>query len=229
MKIRQLAILLYLVLSIVYIYSDQKNWSTVPYLTKPLLMLVLLIYYRLSVTDTSNSFVRYIMLALVFAMAGDTFLLFANEVNGQNYFMLGLGSFLFTHLCYIFGFLKLQKSQPLLRRQPFWAIPFLIYLVALSYYLWPDIPDDLKVPVAVYSMTIVTMGVVVLNLYQQINKAAFYLLLSGALLFIFSDSIIAINKFKADELNVLQPRLSIMLTYLIGQYLIVAGSLRIRN
>ncbi len=229
MKIKQVLILLYLLLSITFIYSEYNNWSTLEYLTKPLLMVVLLIYFRVSVKDPKDSFAPYIMWALVFAMAGDTFLMFANGENGQSYFMLGLGSFLFTHLCYILGFLKVRSGKSFLLRQPIWVIPFLIYIMALTYYLWPDIPAALQVPVAVYSLTIVTMGLVVLNLYQQIPKAAFYLLLSGALLFIFSDSIIALSKFKSAQLNIFQPRLLIMLTYLLGQFLIVAGSLRIKK
>jgi uncharacterized membrane protein YhhN len=48
----------------------------------------------------------------------------------------------------------------------------------------------------------------------------------GAILFILSDSVIALNKFKSDDLNIPMPRLIIMVTYILGQFLIVEGVIK---
>jgi uncharacterized membrane protein YhhN len=59
--------------------------------------------------------------------------------------------------------------------------------------------------------------------YGRTSSAGFWFALAGAVLFMISDSLLAINKF----MNPLpQASLFIMLTYIAAQYLIVEGILR---
>ena len=70
------------------------------YITKPLILLSLIGYFLYS-TQTVRHKVRWIFLAaLVFAFAGDCFLI------GEGYFILGLGSFLIMQILYTVSFLE---------------------------------------------------------------------------------------------------------------------------
>jgi len=91
-------------------------------------------------------------------------------------------------------------------------------------FLWKDLPQDLKIPVFIYSLAIGAMVVSVLNLSGKIPQRAFLMMLIGALLFMISDSIIAINKFSL-SVAIPFPSIWIMTFYLAGQYLIVRGSI----
>jgi uncharacterized membrane protein YhhN len=59
-----------------------------------------------------------------------------------------------------------------------------------------------------------------INRIEKVKKISFYLVLAGAILFVSSDTVIAFNKFvhHFDSSGIV-----IMSTYVIAQYLIVAG------
>ncbi|NDK18698.1 MAG: lysoplasmalogenase [Zetaproteobacteria bacterium] len=74
-----------------------------------------------------------------------------------------------------------------------------------------------KIPVVVYGLVISSFGALCfINNLQQKDKASAVLLI-GALLFMLSDSLLAVNKFyrSIEILNLL-----VMLTYIAAQYLI---------
>ena len=76
---------------------------------------------------------------------------------------------------------------------------------------------EMLIPVAVYGITISTFGSVALLNYRNEKSTENLWLLVGALLFILSDSLIALNKFYEphDIYGV-----SIMITYILAQFLI---------
>jgi uncharacterized membrane protein YhhN len=195
---------------------------TLIYWTKPFLMPVLAVWFY---WETAGSLLFYrnaVMNALGFATAGDILLMLAHGSSGEVFFLLGLGAFLFCHIFYTGGFLMAVRGQnAFLRRHSGWTIPFIVYSAALLAWLWPGIPTGLHGPVSVYAIAISVMALSVMNLYKTVAKKAFYLLLAGALLFILSDSLIAIARFghpfAAD-------RVAIMSTYILGQLLLVSGA-----
>ena len=83
----------------------------------------------------------------------------------------------------------------------------------------------LRIPVLVYGIAIVLMCIAAFNMAEVVPARAFSMLYIGALLFIFSDSIIALDKFKGEQLIIPFPRLLIMVPYLMAQFLIVKGSI----
>ena len=80
----------------------------------------------------------------------------------------------------------------------------------------------MQIPISIYSSVIILMVIAALNWKDYINKQAFKFVFWGALLFMFSDSIIALNKFKS---AIPQAHIWIMSLYLLGQYLIVRGNI----
>lgn len=194
--------------------------------TKPFLMICLSIWFYTYNKDHPTAFRNFILLGFIFSIFGDTFLMFnENGYESEIFFLLGLGSFLITHLCYLIGFIKLaNKRKGFLAKQPLLLIPFLFFLIANNYFLWPDVPAPLRLAVVIYSTVIISMTIGCLNLNGLIASRFFKILLTGVLLFVLSDSIIGLNKFKSHEILLPYPRLLIMIPYLLSQYLIGMGS-----
>lgn len=155
---------------------------------------------------------------LSFSTLGDIALMF----SGQMAFFAGLSSFLLAHICYIAAFNQLEKWSPGLVRKKSWVVgALLFYTCSLLAYLWKGIPPPLQVPVAVYSLVIAGMALSVANLYKESVRRIFWPMMAGALLFVLSDSLIAVSKFR----QVFEgTSLVIMATYLLGQYLLVDGA-----
>ncbi|MFK7947516.1 MAG: lysoplasmalogenase [Saprospiraceae bacterium] len=224
MKSRILLSCFFLVV-IAELYGEATQNINIIYIAKPLLMISLSAYFLHSTIKNRNRFSTLILLGLIFSIGGDTFLMF----DGSFYFMLGLGCFLITHLFYITAFINYQSlSNGFIRQKPWLVLPFLIYLAGILSYLWNDLAD-MKIPVIVYSSVICLMSVATLNLKSQLPKSLFIALFIGVLLFMFSDSVIALNKFKASTLTIPYHHIIIMVTYITAQYLITKNTIEINK
>lgn len=203
------------------VWAGQQTWV---YWTKPWLMPLLGVWFALEM-PVAGKFARNTLLsALAFATAGDALLMFAGGPAGALFFLLGLGAFLLTHFFYTgFFFAKDRRHNGFLMKKPFWALPLIALTGGLMVWLWPDIPAKFQVPVIIYAVMITAMALSVVNLYNQVSPAVFRVLLAGALLFLVSDSLLAVNKFgHAFE----EARLAVMTTYLGGQFLLISGANR---
>lgn len=212
--------------ALVNLWSEMTSSQLGIYLSKPLLMTFLGLFF-ISATGLKTIFSRQILAGLAFSLAGDTLLMF-NAPGREQFFLFGLGAFLVAHLCYIFAFLGFRKEvSGAFRGQPFLALPFFAFLAGFLAYLWPGIPADLKIPVAVYSTVIIAMSMSCFNLRPKIEARTFFLLFTGVVFFIISDSLIALSKFQSSEWMHSQMRLFIMITYLVAQYLIASRAVAI--
>lgn len=128
---------------------------------------------------------RLLIIALCFCLLGDILLM------KPDYFIYGLGAFLMAHLIFAKGFIGLQGFQ----RNPIVALALLIIGIGLYAWLYPDL-SELKYPVAAYVLVILVMVWQAVGLYLNNKTTAFALIALGALFFMFSDSLIAVNKFK---------------------------------
>jgi uncharacterized membrane protein YhhN len=215
---------LFFFLSALHLSALAWPWPTLAFLTKPMLVGVLAIYYYLLTRRDPSRFNRSILLGLIFSIAGDTFLLF--QSLGETYFLLGLGSFLLAQLSYLRGFLAFKPHLPgLLRRRPAAIIPLFIYLPALLAFLWPAVSGVLRGAIVVYGAAITAMACGSLHLLNKAPGKAGASIFAGALFFVLSDSLIALNKFRSDAFEIPQSGLLIMATYLIAQWLIVRGAI----
>lgn len=176
------------------------------FVSKPLLMTALVFVYLVSVQKANFWYVS----ALFFSFWGDVLLLFENQ-----FFVLGLGSFLITQLLYtklVGSFLKKTSLSKII----IISLPFVFYLFSFLYIILDKV-IDVKLPVIVYALVISTFGALSFLYYlQQKTKASLWLFL-GAVLFMLSDSIIALNRFYDTTIDA---QVFIMLTYILAQYLI---------
>jgi uncharacterized membrane protein YhhN len=98
------------------------------------------------------------------------------------------------------------------------------YLVELMYILWPHL-GPMKVPVLLYGITISVMLSAAMWQYQKLdNKTALFFIL-GATLFVISDSLLALNRFREPFA---MAGISIMATYILAQLFIVMGAIKLQ-
>jgi uncharacterized membrane protein YhhN len=124
-------------------------------------------------------------------------------------------------------FLKQGITLNYRKKITFW-IGFILILLYLNNILTLLLPrlGDLQAPVTVYAMTISLMLMVALCGYFTWRKPASIFILIGAMAFVTSDSILAINKFY-EPLN--NASFLIMFSYLIAQICITKGTLNLNQ
>ena len=81
----------------------------------------------------------------------------------------------------------------------------------------------MRIPVTIYALVINTMVASVVNLKGRLSSPVFISMATGALLFMLSDSLIAINKFGHPFEG---ERLAVMVTYIVGQWLLTRSVIR---
>jgi uncharacterized membrane protein YhhN len=164
----------------------------------------------------ANRLQQITLAALFFSLGGDVLLLFQSP-SQPNFFIYGLVSFLIAHIFYIIVFNIIRKRNEMAIK-PILLLPIALYYAGLIYLLFPHL-GALQIPVMVYGIVISTMLFIGLHLLYKKN-AANQSIVIGAILFISSDSLLAIDKFY-------QPfsfaGILIMLTYAMAQYFIVKG------
>jgi uncharacterized membrane protein YhhN len=192
--------------------------------TKPFLMLLLALYF-MSNTGHVRSIFRYLLLgALFFSFGGDVLLMF--DASGMQFFMAGLGSFLLAHICYILFFLKIRYTNDP-RPDCHYLAAFVTEAIVITFILFmlPYL-GSLTIPVIVYAIGISFTLLCAMHAFRFKQQPAGWYCIIGAILFIISDSLIAVGKFyKPIPLG----GILVMLTYGLAQAVLVYGSTRYLN
>lgn len=188
-------------------YGPKRN----VYLFKPLTMLLIILIAARAKNPVSESYRYAILAGLVCSLAGDIFLMLPRER-----FLAGLFSFLLAHLFYIAAFMfEGAHAFGLL-----YGIPFLVYGAVMLRVLLPGLGSK-KAPVIIYMLVIIMMAWSALNRWIQTGEEGSASAFTGALLFVISDSILALNRFKR---RFPSAQLYIMSTYFMAQWLIALST-----
>lgn len=151
-----------------------------------------------------------ILLALIFSVVGDGFL----ARNNDRMFLFGLGSFLLGHVFYVVAMLILADFSQLAGWQYAVAGALVVAAGAMIGMLWSG-AGSMRWPVVAYATTIALMGI-----SAVFSNAYGGWVIVGAVLFMISDSVIGIERFR-------QPfpgsRLTVWVTYMAAQYLLLFG------
>ena len=199
--------LLFIGVSLVHIIGLIYNLEVVSATTKPFILIFLLLYYLNTTINRSGIYIG----AVLFSLLGDVLLISNAELN----FILGLASFLIAHILYIIMVSKkLGRSSS--KNKILAIAPFVILGFGLLNFL-KDSLGEMLIPVTVYAIVISMFGAVALLNYLNDRTNKTMRLLLGALFFIVSDSVLAINKFY--ESNAVFPVI-VMVTYIAAQYFI---------
>lgn len=191
-------------------------YTTLLFVFKPLTT-VLVIAYAWPRGAESTRQQRFVRIGLVLSLVGDVFLLWPKEG-----FLPGLVSFLLAHLAYIAAFCVPVRFAA----RPLVFVAYGVVAALILSQLWPGVPGALRAPVLGYVVCLATMAAQAAVWWRTAIGSADERLARtaaiGGLLFMASDSLLAINKF---ALPLPFAALWILATYWAAQWAI-ASSLR---
>lgn len=212
---KRISIFIYAIATTGILVSEVTTVWWLHNICKPLLMPSLLLYYLFSIPAEFRS--RSVVLAIVLSFAGDVLLM------NQSYFVSGLLAFLLAHVMYIFAYRQHQTDETEnalhgIHRIRL-AFPIILAATGLVVVLFPVLAD-LKIPVIIYAVVLALMVIHALFRYGRTIPGSFWLVFGGAVLFMISDSLLAINKFLTP---VSHSGFYIMLSYSLAQFFIIRG------
>jgi uncharacterized membrane protein YhhN len=191
--------------------------------TKPLLIPVLMVFFRRALTTQLNSSFMLAILALIFSWIGDVSLMY--EDNDPIYFLIGLSGFSIAQILYIFSFKKARYNDETvisIKYQLLFLLPFVVSGAVILWFLVPA-ADELAYPLIIYSLLLLGMVISAILRLDQTKQSSFNQVFIGAVLFMISDSLLGFNKFLLPMENA---QLFILLTYILAQWNIVNGLLK---
>ena len=219
---KQSWILLFAVVLIANIAGGLLKNHLIDYVSKPLIVPSLAGYFLSQTGKTLSPLKKWLVLALFFSWAGDILLMF--QPKSSFFFLPGLSAFLIAHISYIIFFHQVRIKENV-KGNAWLLLIVVIYYAALITFLSPYL-GDMKLPVRIYGIVISFMFMLAMHMLFIKNKRAGQWMMVGALLFVISDSTLAINKFyQSFEIA----GVVIMLTYGMAQLFIVEGANRYIN
>lgn len=175
----------------------------------------------LSLLSGKDNYSHYIAVGLLLSSAGDVLLELDNHHPDGSYFIPGLVAFLAAHLCYIRAFYSSKLS---FKYAPYVLILVVVYYIGIMNVLIPSMEAELVAPVLVYGVAISTMIFLAFLRFlspKTCNDTSKLCSLIGSLVFVVSDSILALNKF---AFVIPHGHYYVMLTYYFGQTFIAAST-----
>lgn len=152
-------------------------------------------------SKSPSGYANPIILGMLFCAGGDFALRLddAGKFIPQTeipYFLVGLISFLIGHFLFIYAFCKDGGNGLQLK----WGVVCYLFAGAIIYSCLQHIPENdiiLKVGVSIYGLTIATMTHRSISMYLDAYPRMFsaWIGMCGAIVFVASDSILAVNKF----------------------------------
>lgn len=188
------------IMGIIYIFFVPAEPVSTKIMFKLIPMLLILLFAFIQPSGEPQKYKTLILSGLFVCMLADGLIY---------WFIIGLITFLIGHIWYIFAFKQIKRKS-----LPKWAVALLLayglaMVIWLAGTLWSQGDIVLAIAVVIYIAVILMMG---WNAFQTANKFA----ITGAFLFIFSDSVLAINKF---ILDVPYSNVLIMISYYGAQFL----------
>ncbi|CAI8839359.1 MULTISPECIES: lysoplasmalogenase [Pseudomonas] len=195
--------------AVTFLYGLSTHAALLCLLVKPLPVLALLGWLH---DAPPSDYRRWISLGLIFSLIGDVLLAWPGDL-----FVFGLGAFLVAHLAYLKAYLSDCRRLALLPLILALSVGAVLLGILISSGLGP-----LTVPVIVYGMAISAMlWRALARLGSGVPQRSALLAAGGAVAFVFSDSVIGINRF-VSPFNA-APYI-IILSYWLGQWGIAASA-----
>ena len=189
-----------------------RRWARAEQVAKPLAM-VALAWLALTMGAADDTTGRLVLVALAFSLAGDAFLL----REGPADFTGGLVSFLLAHIAYVMAFLTLGFRQ-------WWALAGLLIVVLLSLTAGRRIVRGAAEQGGAAMGAGVTAYLVVISaMVVTASGTGRLLVLLGAVSFLVSDTVLALDRFAGQRPHA---RMVVIVTYHLGQLMMVIGALR---
>jgi len=217
---KQFSILFFIIVLIELLTGSTESLQNSHYIAKPAIVISLIFLFIKTSESLSKPIKNLTLVALTFSLLGDALLMIVDK--SEHFFTLGLVAFLTAHIMYVLVFLKHRNTQ----KSPYGFIALLFIYAASLFYFLKDGLGVMLIPVVVYMIVILAMATSAYLRKDKVNILSYGLIFLGALFFMISDSILALNKFYEP---IPYSNISIMVTYAIAQYLIVIGILKLKD
>lgn len=186
--------------------------------TKPFLIPLILLYYLVS---TSHP-IWFLVLALIFSWLGDVFLMF----QGNTWFTIGGCFFGVSHIFFVLTYVgRIQWSAVHL----YVIIPVAIVYIAITTLVIRAVikqtPKKMLPPMYLYLIANSTMNVFAIMQLESIPGAGSIIAVIGAILFFISDCCLFLVRYSKRPELVFKKHFTVMLTYVVGEFLITQGIL----
>ena len=211
---KYIALALFAVVTAAHLYASYRTDRKWRNRTKPFILITLTAYYLLATDDVRIA----IVLALAFSWLGDVLLM----PKGVKWFTAGGISFMIGHAAFIVGYYQdidiANISKPLFIGM---EIFFLILVALIFSKLKQYLPRPLVAPMFLYLFINGTMNCFAVLRMLSNPCAATVVTCIGAVLFFISDSTLFFVRFNKNSR--LKTHFLVMLTYSVGEFLIVLG------
>ena len=206
----------FIVTSVIHLKDSWKQDQEKRAKTKPFLLIFLLVFYLLSAKNISI----FLSIALFASWLGDVLLI----PKGNKWFTLGGIAFAISHLFFILTYIpgidfsKVPWVQIVLLAVIYYGISFFIIRM-----LKDSVPKMMKVPMYLYLLCNSTMN---LFAYMQMHAAwapGAVIAYIGAVFFFISDTTLFLVRYYKDPNLIFKRHFTVMLTYLIGEFMIAFG------
>lgn len=213
-------VILFLIIVALVLFASSTHNFILEIIFKPLIVISLLIYLFIQGGHKGKA-VSFAISGLILSLLGDVFLIFQDK--HPLFFIAGLVSFLLAHVSYIFYYRRSSDSisQKKINNKAFIILLMMVYGIVFYMLLYNNL-GGLKVPVFVYTTVLISMNIFALNRFGKVNDKSFKLIMTGAICFALSDSLLALNKFL---IPLPLAGVWILATYAAAQYFITQGVL----
>ena len=213
-----LFLVLFAIFSIGHLAAEAARSKAGRYITKPLLMPALALYYVASAAQPNLLFVA----AIVCGWLGDVFLMMPDPQNTRRYLKPGLAAFLLGHILYIAIFAAYLSHASNVPAWGWIALSAFVGAGVGGYRLIVPHAGKMLPAVIAYIVIIVLMGASTVLPLGSVDTAGAVMAMAGAFIFMISDTFNGYNRFVR---KFPFDRLYTMGTYLLGQFLLVQGYL----
>jgi uncharacterized membrane protein YhhN len=212
-------IIIFFIILAADLVAVQGQYKMAEYILKPVVIIWLMASFVLQLRYAQNSLKKWIIFALFFSWLGDVLLMLHQE--DPLFFLLGLSSFLVSHVFYIlfFHFIRIKE---MVKSRWYLLLIVAIYYVVMIGILSPHL-GDMKLPVRLYAVVISFMFLLAMHMVFIKKKSIGLWMMTGAFLFVTSDSLLAIDKFYRPFETA---GFFVMSTYGLAQLFLTEGAIR---
>ena len=213
-EMKYLGIILFVLSTAVHLYASLRQDKPLRNRSKPFILIGLLVYYCFG----TDRIALTVVLALFFSWIGDLLLI----PKGVKWFTAGGISFMVSHFFFILSYAEYVSFAKI---PVYWIVlPTLLFFVLVARVfsrLRAYLPKALYYPMYLYLLINGAMNCFALfRLLSQMTPGSVVTVI-GALLFFISDATLFFVRFKKD--GRIKTHFWVMLTYSVGEFLIVLG------
>ncbi len=211
---KHISLIIFLVSTAVHLFASHKQDKRLRDITKPFILLSLMGYYCFSVEKARP----VVILALLFSWIGDILLI----PKGLKWFTAGGISFMISHFFFVLSYVK-DIGFSLIHPLIILCLGAFFFFLVMYIFRWlkPWLPKQLYYPMYLYLLINGTMNCFAIFRYLCNKDFASLITMIGAILFFISDTVLFHVRFKKDSR--VKTHFTVMLTYSIGEFLIVLG------